>query len=1170
MRFVHLVDEQLQKTTNNVKARYRRKGLRKLSIEQDSWPPVHVTSFANLALIHQKVKQLQAKEDVSKIARMRSAGNIDEIPESTSSIKLDNIHQIFTPVSSDSQTPMSILIEGHPGIGKSTLCKEICMQWANNNLLKSDKLVILLMLRDPRVQDISNTEEVMKYALPPDLVHPVVSCLNSTNGDDITFIIDGFDELSSTLRRASFFRNLIEGDILPNSRIVVTSRPFASACLHQYVDRRIEILGFDKSNKEKYVNDALISYPSKLEALREHFLQYPNIDAMCYIPLNMAIIVHLCLVGPLPSTATEMYQSFILHIVCRHLQREKQISVDSSINKIEQFPPEVIAALQQLAAVAFSGLVEDKLVFTMNDLPEACRNNPTFYGLLQSVECYCSEEIGSATLSLNFLHLGMQEYFAAKFVSTLPQHQVYTLMRKSFLCNNTETEMYFMFSDTNSMSVRLFNMWILYCGITGGQCDSLKRYLSECQPCLDTDSYYDSYDCVELYCEYLSDLDDDYDFCFHLDDNIYSTSKRSKPQFISQNILKDQMNISHLFQCFQEAKDDTMCKTLSESFSGSFNSRRLLPHEVVSLGYLLSQSPNKMTELNLRGCHIGDHGFKLLHHCLNYWKVKEIAQLNFSYNDLTGASSTLISDVINHLRPVILILSFNNITGLNNFCPALTTVKNLVIIGNNLTSQEAPAISDRMKILEDLQISRNRLGDEGAKWLSSGIKASSTLTNLDIQDNDIGDTGAKAIAYSLIQNTSLKKLCMNRNVIGCCGATEIGIALTKNSTLQRIDIDSNKIGKSGAMAIAESLLHNTSLKALYMNDNSVGQDGAIAIADSVLHNTSLVILDLCNNGIGLHGTKKILRAIAKNNVLQKLLISNNRLESEVKVMETKDTPNDYKENTSLEVLNVSCSIDQDGALLIANSLIENSALRVLDMSDNAIGTDGAKAIANSLAMNSSLEVLNMNNNSITQNGAIAIADYLAKNASLEMLKIDGNCIGSVGARAIANSLEQNTTLNILCMNDNAICPNGATAVAEMIQKNTSLEFLDISNNSIDDSGTTQIANSLTHNASLWELHMNNNFIGKDGAKAIAANLSNNRKLRSLAIADNSEIDEESVILMIRNNIALRELQLSSSLLYNYKIRKEAASINNERLKSKSSAKKLENHLPPLRIISKRH
>ena len=158
-----------------------------------------------------------------------------------SSIKLDNIHQIFTPLTSDNQTqcPTSILIEGHPGIGKTTLAKEICLQWANNQLLTSDKLLLLLMLRDPIVQKITTTEELVKYTLSTNEVQCVLNYLQDTDGVRITLIIDGFDELSGELCHTSFFRKVIEGDVLYNSRVVVTSRPSASACLHQYVHRRI-------------------------------------------------------------------------------------------------------------------------------------------------------------------------------------------------------------------------------------------------------------------------------------------------------------------------------------------------------------------------------------------------------------------------------------------------------------------------------------------------------------------------------------------------------------------------------------------------------------------------------------------------------------------------------------------------------------------------------------------------------------------------------------------------------------------------------------------------------------------------------------------------------------------------------------------------------------------
>ena len=58
------------------------------------------------------------------------------------------------------------------------------------------------------------------------------SYLQTTSGAGITIIIDGFDEVSNELHHSLYFRELIEGDTLPNARVVVTSRPTASGCLH--------------------------------------------------------------------------------------------------------------------------------------------------------------------------------------------------------------------------------------------------------------------------------------------------------------------------------------------------------------------------------------------------------------------------------------------------------------------------------------------------------------------------------------------------------------------------------------------------------------------------------------------------------------------------------------------------------------------------------------------------------------------------------------------------------------------------------------------------------------------------------------------------------------------------------------------------------------------------
>ena len=745
------------RVTRNVKARYQRKGLVNPS---STWPPFHAQSFTNLALVHQKITQLQAKEDTTKVARIRSRGDIHKIPEITSSIKLDNIHQIFTPFSSHDQTqcPMSILIEGHPGIGKTTLAKEMCIQWANNQLLASDKLLLLLMLRDPNVQKITSTEQLVKYTQSADQVQCVLSYLQDNNGVGVTLIIDGFDELSSELRQTSFFRKVIEGDVLYNARVVVTSRPSASACLHRYIHRRIEVLGFEKASKEHYMNNALNDNPDNLRKLKVHFQQYPNIDALCYIPLNMAIIVYLCLLGSLPPTATKMYESFILHTICRHLKRLGDTPNNTKVTQIENFPQPVCEVLQQLQEVAFHGLVKDKIVYTIEELPVLCKDDPTCYGLLQSTECYSAEEIGTPTQSFNFLHLGIQEYFAAKYVAKLPEDEVYTLLKESFIVTDRNPD---------SKSVRLSNMWILYCGITSGQCKTLRHYLTTygkpdpphrtltpmlspttsmisqvfdpLQPSSINLSYhpltpptqpaYSRYpltpsrgqhitsypqphhlptvyhpyqqqqqlvqypyhpmtnpllSChtrshdpmshpITMYTPTMTHLHSSHDqmvtppavaeqqYNSHVLSSGHTTNDWSSDQRISntgtitKDILKDPVKVLYLFQCFQEAQDNVLCEVLSKSFDDgvvSISGHILSPHQVVSLGFFLSRSHRKWKELNLIGCRIRDRGMSILHQylCGDKANKQEVTKSNLSSNDLTGASSHLIADIISQLQ----------------------------------------------------------------------------------------------------------------------------------------------------------------------------------------------------------------------------------------------------------------------------------------------------------------------------------------------------------------------------------------------------------------------------------------------------------------------------------------------------------------------------------------
>ena len=208
------------------------------------------------------------------------------------------------------------------------------------------------------------------------------------------------------------------------------------------------------------------------------------------------------------------------------------------------------------------------------------------------------------------------------------------------------------YPNPDSKSVRLSYMWILYCGITSGQCKTLRHYLTTYSK---PDAMYGP-------------------------QSGYATNNQriSNTVTISLDILEDPIKVLYLFQCYHpETQDNELCEILSRSFDSGvidISNHRLLPHQVVSLGFFLSRSHMKWNELNLCNCHIRDRGMNIIHQylCGDKANKQKVTNINLGNNDLTGASSHLIADIISHLQPHTLMLYDNNITNVRDISTAVT------------------------------------------------------------------------------------------------------------------------------------------------------------------------------------------------------------------------------------------------------------------------------------------------------------------------------------------------------------------------------------------------------------------------------------------------------------------------------------------------------------------
>ena len=358
--------------------------------------------FGQLGLIKGHGGCLSASEGMNRTWNMLR-GNLDCIMNVSEKIDIQDVLK-----HNDDNSPIKVVVDGPPGVGKTTLCQKLCNMWAKNELKKcSFDDVFLLPLRDERVTSAQNIYDLVSlFHSSKKLCEAVSDHIMETNGKDTLLIFDGWDEFEGRNKDRSFILDIIRGKHPLRCNIMVTSRTYASANLLeiQTVDRHIEVLGFEKSEIFSYIEKELTE--EKSEQLIMELETREDVLSICYIPFlcSMLVRVYNMFDFTLPNTLTELYQKFIIYAMKRSTNRPgfnaRRIESLDNLHEDQK-------AFDELCYCAYVNLQKGSTNFTEDQIQfSKCKH----FGLMNFFTI-------ADTTQYQFLHLTIQEFLAAWWIS---------------------------------------------------------------------------------------------------------------------------------------------------------------------------------------------------------------------------------------------------------------------------------------------------------------------------------------------------------------------------------------------------------------------------------------------------------------------------------------------------------------------------------------------------------------------------------------------------------------------------------------------------------------------------------------------------------------------------------------------------------------------------------
>ncbi|XP_063054545.1 NLR family CARD domain-containing protein 3-like [Engraulis encrasicolus] len=631
--------------------------------------------------------------------------------------------------------PKRIKVKGIAGIGKSVAVQRLMYEWALGKNLREFTCVFGLRFRELNLIDaplsllelLGTRFQYLRDVLPE---------LLESSGS-LLFILDGLDEFKHQLNWTAVDKDigintkvpvselmvsLIKGSLLPESSVILTTRPSAEAP-KRFFQRCCVVLGFEEKQVKEYASK-FYSDPQVAEKVYNYIAMNDSLFVLSFIPLYCYIICTALSeffsangqeegangrsleVDP-PRTVSEVYSCYLLTAIKHHALKGK---ANRSTPKSEVLSL-AKGQLSALGRLAYENLLKGNILFDQKDLEKFGLHpqdiNSTF---LCQVLVVIEEE---KTEMFSFFHLTVQEYLAALYCATNLSNQDDILKALDFWCfgdlpspssyppliSHDQQLDHHMYTDKDKKLEKSLQMFTrFFMGVIRTRLEGQLQGLIH-DPILQGGQ---------------GNGQGQEDFPVQL--GLWFREQfrgRKMSNEIALNLLHCLMEL-HMQEATTRAAPEIKRLYLFKM--------KLSVVDCAAMHYVLQFSPHTLDELNLGYSNIGNRGLNrlkpILHRC---------ESLYLRYNCLDKNAAVLESDILK-----------------SKDCQ----VKKLYMCGNNLGPDgvlELWSALEQNSTIEELYLDITGITERGTENIVNSLSKNTTLTTLTIVGNDIGVTGRARI-----------------------------------------------------------------------------------------------------------------------------------------------------------------------------------------------------------------------------------------------------------------------------------------------------------------------------------------------------------------------------------------------------------------------------------------